>query len=99
MRIAAVEQDQCRPEKCDTLCIRVCPVERTKPETIIIDNVTKKAKIDENLCIGCGICVNKCPFSAISIVNVPDAWSKVVVHKYHSSGFSLFWLPIPKKGA
>ncbi|PSO08741.1 hypothetical protein B9Q04_03930, partial [Candidatus Marsarchaeota G2 archaeon BE_D] len=85
MRIAAVETEQCRPEKCDNLCIRVCPVERTKPETIVIDKTTGKAKIDENLCIGCGICVNKCPFSAISVLNLPDEWSTTVVHKYPTS--------------
>ncbi len=99
MRIAAVETEQCRPEKCDNLCIRVCPVERTKPETIVIDKTTGKAKIDENLCIGCGICVNKCPFSAISVLNLPDEWSTTVVHKYPTSGFVLFWLPTPKKGS
>lgn len=99
MRIAAVEPEQCRPEKCDTLCIRVCPVERTKPETIVIDKLTGKARIDEKLCIGCGICVNKCPFSAISVLNLPDAWSETVVHKYPTSGFTLFWLPTPKKGS
>ena len=27
--------------------------------------------IDEELCTGCGICVKKCPFSAISVVNLP----------------------------
>ncbi len=77
----------------------MCPVQRTKPETIIIDKLTGKAKINENLCIGCGICVNKCPFSAISVLNVPDEWSDRVVHKYDTSGFVLFWLPTPKKGA
>jgi ATP-binding cassette subfamily E protein 1 len=99
MRIAAVEQSQCKPEKCGDLCIRVCPVERAKPETIIIESTTKKAKIDENLCIGCGICVNKCPFSAISVLNVPDSWSATIVHKYFTSGFLLFWLPTPRKGS
>jgi ATP-binding cassette subfamily E protein 1 len=99
MRIAAVEIDQCRPEKCGELCIRVCPVERVKPETIIISQETKKAKIDENLCIGCGICVYKCPYSAISVINLPDKWSEVIVHKYQSSGFSLFWLPQPKQAS
>ncbi|MEM3670325.1 MAG: ribosome biogenesis/translation initiation ATPase RLI [Thermoprotei archaeon] len=99
MRIASVEQEQCKPEKCGNLCIRVCPVERVKPLTIVIEETTKKAKIDENLCIGCGICVNKCPFSAITILNVPDSWSETVVNKYVTSGFTLFWLPSLKKGS
>ncbi|MCL5788294.1 MAG: ribosome biogenesis/translation initiation ATPase RLI [Candidatus Marsarchaeota archaeon] len=99
MRIASVEQEQCKPEKCGNLCIRVCPVERVKPLTIVIEPSTKKAKIDEDLCIGCGICVNKCPFTAITILNVPDSWSDTIVNKYRSSGFTLFWLPTLKKGA
>lgn len=30
------------------------------------------ATIDEILCIGCNICVKKCPFDAIKIINLPN---------------------------
>ena len=29
------------------------------------------ATISEELCIGCGICVKKCPFEAVQIINLP----------------------------
>jgi ATP-binding cassette subfamily E protein 1 len=64
----------------------------------VIEPTSKKAKIDEDLCIGCGICVNKCPYSAIAVLNLPDSWSDTLVHKYLTSGFQLFWLPSPKPG-
>ncbi len=32
------------------------------------------AYISEELCIGCGICIKKCPFEAINIINLPAVW-------------------------
>ena len=29
----------------------------------------KKAKVDKNVCVACGVCVKTCPKSVISIVN------------------------------
>lgn len=37
----------------------------------------KIAWISEELCIGCGICVKKCPFDAIMIINLPKNLEKV----------------------
>jgi len=31
-----------------------------------------KALISEELCVGCGICIKKCPFDAIDIVSLPE---------------------------
>ncbi len=50
--------------------------------------------IDEELCTGCGICVKKCPFSAISIVNLPAPVEGEEIHRYGINGFTLFRLPI-----
>ncbi len=55
--------------------------------------------IDEELCTGCGICVKKCPFSAISVVNLPAPIEGEEVHRYGINGFTLFRLPLvrPRK--
>jgi indolepyruvate ferredoxin oxidoreductase alpha subunit len=57
-----VDPDQCIGEACgcDRFCTRVfkCP-------GLIWDKNTKKAKIDEAICSGCGVCVEICPKDAI----------------------------------
>ncbi len=69
-------------------CIAPCPVKgatyKMKDGTVVID---------KNLCIGCGRCVNNCPYGArylnknISIKNNPKAYPKVkeIVGKSRSS--------------
>jgi ATP-binding cassette subfamily E protein 1 len=64
-----------------------------------VDSELKRAVIDERLCIGCGICVRKCPFAAIHIVNLPERLRGELVFRYGVNGFELFRLPIPKQGA
>ena len=54
------------------------------------------AKIAENLCIGCNICTKKCPFNAITIINLPYENKDDIVHRYGSNGFKLYGLPIMK---
>ncbi|MEM3608915.1 MAG: ribosome biogenesis/translation initiation ATPase RLI, partial [Candidatus Bathyarchaeia archaeon] len=51
--------------------------------------------IVESLCTGCGICVKKCPFKAISIVNLPDELEKECSHRFGPNTFKLFRLPTP----
>ena len=64
-RIAIVEKQKCNPLGCGGyLCIRVCPINREGSECIKKAD-DGKAAIDEELCIGCDICVHKCPFDAI----------------------------------
>jgi ATP-binding cassette subfamily E protein 1 len=54
--------------------------------------------INEVTCIGCSICVKKCPFDAISIVNLAQELGGEKVHQYGVNTFRLYRLPIPKKG-
>ena len=93
-RIAIVEKEKCNPVGCGGyLCIRVCPINREGEECIGKAD-DGKAKIDEKLCIGCDICVKKCPFDAISIINLP-AQLENPIHRFGRNGFHLYNLPIP----
>ena len=59
---------------------------------------SKLAYISEELCIGCGICVKKCPFEAISIINLPKSLDKEQTHRYGPNSFKLHRLPMPRPG-
>lgn len=61
-------------------------------DTITIDEKTKKPIISEELCSGCGICTNRCPFQAVRIINLPEAL-KEPIHRYGQNMFELFGLP------
>ncbi|KAL6543429.1 ABC transporter E member 2 [Orobanche hederae] len=67
------------------LCIEVTPA-------------AKIAYILEELCIGCGICVKKCPFDAIQIINLPKDLDKDTTHRYGPNTFKLHRLPVPRPG-
>merc|ERR1711862_1021869 len=45
-----------------------------------------------------GICVKKCPFEAIQIINLPKDLEKNTVHRYGSNSFKLHRLPMPRPG-
>lgn len=96
MRIAVVHRDRCNPQKCGTECIIYCPRVRTGDETVIIGD-EGKAVISEELCVGCGICVKKCPFEAIDIVSLPEELEHPT-HRYGVNGFSLYGIAIPVEG-
>lgn len=94
-RIAVIEKKKCNPHGCGNyLCIRVCPINRMG-EQCIVEGPDKKALIDEKLCTGCGICPKKCPFGAITIINLPEELDKEPIHRYGQNGFALFNLPTP----
>jgi len=96
MRIAIVHKDRCHAKKCGTECIIYCPRVRTGDETVVIGE-DGKAKISEELCVGCGICIKKCPFEALDIVSLPEELEHPT-HRYGQNGFALYGLPIPVQG-
>src|SRR5512133_2339547 len=96
MRIAIVHKERCHSRKCGKECIIYCPRVRTGDETVII-GPDGKAQISEELCVGCGICIKKCPFDAIDIVSLPEELEHPT-HRYGMNGFSLYGLPIPVEG-
>jgi len=54
--------------------------------------------VSEVLCTGCGICVKKCPFKALSIVNLPDELEGECTHRFGPNAFRLFRLPVSSPG-
>ncbi|UCE90958.1 MAG: ribosome biogenesis/translation initiation ATPase RLI [Methanobacteriota archaeon] len=97
MRIAVLLRDRCQPKRCATECMRYCPPVRTGKEAIVMSEGGKPV-ISEELCVGCGICVHKCPFEAIKIIGLPQELEGEMVHQYGKNSFRLYRLPVPKKG-
>ena len=97
-RVAVLDEDLCKPKKCGLECIVYCPVNKTGGECIIQRENDGKAVISEDLCTGCGICVKKCPFEAIVIVNLAKELGDHKIHQYGINSFRLYHLPTPKKG-
>ncbi|MFZ2497690.1 ribosome biogenesis/translation initiation ATPase RLI [Methanosarcina sp.] len=96
MRIAILNKDRCQPRRCSKECEKYCPRVRTGDETIVFEEDGKPV-ISEELCVGCGICINKCPFKAIMIIGLPEALTEPT-HRYGTNGFALFGLPVPRVG-
>ena len=97
-RVAVLDKELCQPKKCGLECIKYCPVNKSGADCIVLNEETKKAQIDENICNGCGICVKVCPFDAITIVNLASELSTDKIHQYGINSFRLYKLPNPKKG-
>jgi ATP-binding cassette subfamily E protein 1 len=98
IRIAIVSTDKCKPKKCRQECKRNCPVVRMGKLCVEVAPTSKLAFISEELCVGCGICVKKCPFDAIQIINLPKNLDKETTHRYGPNSFKLHRLPMPRAG-
>ena len=96
MRLAIINPVRCKPHKCQHECQRFCPIERAGTELFFFkpDNPKEMPLLVEDLCTGCGICIKKCPFNAIHIINTPEVLDKDLVHRFGENGFALFRLPI-----
>jgi ATP-binding cassette, sub-family E, member 1 len=87
VRIAVIDYKKCRPDICGKVCIKSCPMVRTGVEAIFEEN--KQIQIAEELCTGCGICIKRCPFKAIKIVNI-ELKLDSPIHQYGKNRFRLF---------
>lgn len=96
-QIAIVDPDVCNPEKCGLECINSCPVNRQGKDCIFLNEGGDLARIDESLCIGCGICPKKCPLDAINIINLKEEKGELI-HQYGKNSFRLYNLPVPREG-
>lgn len=96
-RLAVIDKEKCKPEICGHECKKFCPVEKKEADSCVI--IKGKSSINEETCIGCGICEKRCPFDAISIVNLPSVDEKNLVFRYGQNGFALYGLPVPREGS
>ena len=95
-RIMIVKKDRCNPVGCGGyLCMRVSPSNRAGKEAIVKDD-DGKVKVNESVITDADrIAVNKCPFNALSMINLPEELNQDPLHRYPPNGFALYKLPIP----
>jgi len=96
-RAVVVDRELCNPKKCPYVCAKVCPGVRMEEETVV-PGPEGFPLINETLCTGCGICTKKCPFRALSVVNLPQELTGEKVHQYGPNQFRLYRLPAVEPG-
>ncbi|PSQ23843.1 ribosome biogenesis/translation initiation ATPase RLI [Halobacteriales archaeon QS_9_67_17] len=109
--IAVVDLDRCQPDRCNYECVNFCPPNRTGKECIVergdhydeeepYEGGPDQVFISEEICLGesCGICVEKCPFDALEIINLPQELDETPAHRYGDNAFGLYGLPAPEEG-
>ena len=95
-RIVVIERMKCKPNKCGWYaCRNACPVQRAGKKVIEVVEEGKPPVINEELCIGCGICVQACNFKALHVVHLPAPRMADLVFRYGPNAFALYRLPIP----
>ena len=97
-RIAVMDRDVCIEKKCGYVCAKVCPPNRMGEECIVVEKNGVFPVFSEELCIGCGLCVKKCPVKCIAIINLAQELSDPV-YQYGINTFRLYGLPLPLEGA
>ena len=98
LRIAIVNADKCKPKKCALECKKSCPINKAGKLCIDVTQASKISFVSEDLCIGCGLCIKRCPFIALKIINLPTNLSKQTTHRYGANTFKLHRLPTPRPG-
>lgn len=97
-RVAVIDRDVCIEKRCGYACIKVCPPNRMGEECIVEEKDGVFPVISESICIGCGLCVKKCPVQCIRIVNLARELDEPV-YQYGINTFRLYGLPLPEEGA
>ncbi|MBU0533145.1 ribosome biogenesis/translation initiation ATPase RLI [Candidatus Micrarchaeota archaeon] len=97
-RVAVIDRDVCIHKRCNYVCMKVCPPNRMGEECIVVEEDGIYPVISEPICIGCGLCVKKCPVRCISVVNIAQELTDPI-YQYGVNTFRLYGLPLPMEGA